>query len=89
MKLLTPKEVAAILNCSETYVLDHAKSGDIPSHRFPGKQRDMWRFHPDEIDGYIESMRHQPKQAPKPKRKTTKAATPLLAELAAKRGIKI
>lgn len=87
--LLTVKQVAAKLNCSETYVIDRAKSGEIPSHRFPGKHRDMWRFNEEEIDGYIESKRHEPKAAPKAKRKVVKAATPILSQLAAKRGIKI
>lgn len=84
---LTVKDVAKMLNCSETFVLERARSGELIGCRM-GR---LWRFQKEAVENYINlcEVRPSPKVGrPKKIVKPTSAGLPLLTRLAAERGIK-
>ncbi len=61
VKLLTPRELADLLNCKLSTVYAWAKAGDVPARKING----LVRFNPVEIDQWIEESRLQPVTAKK------------------------
>lgn len=87
MKLLTVKDVAAILNCSHSFVLERARSGELIGCRM-GR---LWRFSQGAVDNYVQLCEVRPKAKGGLPRRVVKNSTvglPILSALAAKRGIK-
>lgn len=54
--LLTPSEVAALLQVSRTWLYDAAKAGRIPSIRIGGEEGPL-RFVPEDVDAWIDEAR--------------------------------
>ena len=87
VQLLSVREVAAILNCSQSFILARARRGELTGYRM-GR---LWRFSREAVDNYIGLCEVQP--SPKSgtaKRvvKNTAVGLPILTRLAAERGIK-
>ena len=87
MSLLKTKDVAAQLNCSETFVLDLARSGAVRAL----KMGSHWRFRQSDIDAYLRGSEYKPpatndvptvEPAPVP-------GLPILDSFAKRKGIKL
>lgn len=86
MMLLTVKQVAERLNCSESFVYNIARAGKLTGLRMEG----MWRFSPSAVDDYIEKSTHAPTELQKPlTKRPSLSRLPMLAAAAKKRGIKL
>ena len=87
MQLLTAREVAEVLNCSQSFVLERARSGELIGCRM-GR---LWRFSREAVDNYIGlcEVRPSPKSGTSKRVvKNTVVGLPILTRLAAERGIK-
>jgi len=68
MNLLTVKELAERLNCSESLVYQIADSGKIAVVRI-GTGRGTLRFRPEDVDDYLELCRQEKQAGAPPKKK--------------------
>lgn len=58
LSLLTPKQVAAALNCKQSSVYSWAKAGQIPAYKLNG----LLRFSQNDIDAWIQKNKVNPAQ---------------------------
>lgn len=90
-QLLTPKQVAEILQCSQSFVLERARKGELVGNRIGGPKRPRWRFERSAVEAYIQQSEYQPtsidRPTPKPLIKPA-VGLPLLDRICAKRNIK-
>ena len=63
--MLTIADVARRLNVSESTVYNLAEAGKLAGYRV-GMGRGTWRFTEDDVSAYLESCRHQRRDAPRP-----------------------
>ncbi len=64
-QLLTPKQVAELLNCKTSTIYAWAKTGKVPSFKLEG----ILRFDPAEIEHWVKACRTEPEPAPELKAK--------------------
>lgn len=85
--LLKTKQVAELLNCSETFVLDLARSGEVRALKLGGH----WRFDEKDIDAYLRRSVFEPpakNEAVRPEPAKV-AGLPILDRFAKRRGVKL
>lgn len=77
LSLLTPKQVAAALNCKQSSVYSWAKAGQIPAYKLNG----LLRFSQTDIDAWIQKNKINPAQVVTEKATSKTRRTPLAKNL--------
>lgn len=85
-KLLTTKQVAELLSCSQTFVLDRARSGELIGSRLGSH----WRFTQSAVDAFLVRCEYVPVESKAKKPLAVirpNASLPILDRLCAQRKI--